>query len=244
MERLDKNAAHTFKLANFEGPLDLLLYLINKNEVNIYEIPVAEITEQYIQALEGAEDCDVDGMSEFYLLAATLLLLKSRMLLPVEIKPDDEQEDPRHELITKLVEYQKFKKLSGLMEEKVREGQWVIERKKRRFAHPVQIELWQVIQPEALLKAFEIFVPKLPAQRIIDMAEEVSVNEKIALLAELMEQKGECTFTDLIRRKDSLLELICAFLAILEAAKMQMIQVYQHKIFGTITIRPAPPAGF
>ncbi|MDR2149587.1 MAG: segregation/condensation protein A [Spirochaetaceae bacterium] len=236
MERSTHNSAQSFKLSNFEGPLDLLLYLINKNEVNIYEIPVSEITEQYLDILNNAEDCDLDGMSEFYLLAASLLLLKSRMLLPVEIKQSDE-EDPRHELIAQLIEYQKFKKLSVLMEEKVKEASWIIERKKRRFIQPVQIELWQAVQPDELLRVFELFVPKLQAERVIDMAEEVSVNEKIALLSELMEERGECTFSDLIRRKDSLLEFVCAFLAILEAAKMQMIQVYQHQVFGTISIR-------
>lgn len=234
----------TFKLDNFEGPLDLLLYLINKNEVNIYDIPVSKITEQYLYILNNAQESDVDNMSEFYLLASTLLLIKSRMLLPVKA-PDYEDEEPRRELIAQLVEYQKFKKLSGLMEERVREAKWIIDMKKRRFAASSQSELWQEVQPDELLKAFSVFASKLPVEHIIDMAEEVSVNEKIALLSELMEQKGECTFDELIKNKDSLLEFICAFLAILEAAKMNMINIYQHSIFGIISIHKAgalPPA--
>jgi segregation and condensation protein A len=235
MENAD--SIRTFKLGNFEGPLDLLLFLINKNEVNIYDIPVSELTDQYIHILNVAEDRDLDDMSEFHLMATTLLFIKSRMLLPVEIKQDD-QEDPRQDLITKLVEYQKFKKLSGLIEERSRNMEWIIERKKvRRLVPFIQEELWQPVDPQELLQVFSAFVPQFSPERIIDLSEEVSVNEKIALLSELLEQKNECTFTDLLIRSGSLMEIICAFFAILESAKMRLIQIYQHHLFGDILIR-------
>ena len=119
-----------FRLNEFEGPLDLLLFLIKKNEINIYDIPIARITEQYLDYLAEASELDLDELSEFQAMAATLLLIKSRMLLPIEMMDDDEDEDPRQELVERLIEYQKYKKLSLLMEEKEKEAEWVIERKR------------------------------------------------------------------------------------------------------------------
>ena len=123
MEELNQNTAYQFRLQLFEGPLDLLLFLIKKNEVNIYDIPVAEITEQYLEYLTYATKLDLENLTEFHVMAANLLYIKSRMLLPVEIEADDDIEDPRQELVDKLIEYQKFKKLSELMEEKEREAE-------------------------------------------------------------------------------------------------------------------------
>ncbi|MEE8440080.1 MAG: segregation/condensation protein A, partial [Spirochaetia bacterium] len=107
-------------MEQFDGPLDLLLFLIRRSEINIYDIPVHQITEQYIEYLEYATRVDLENITEFYAMATTLLLLKSRMLLPVELGDDDEFEDPRQELVEKLIEYQKFKRLSELMTERER----------------------------------------------------------------------------------------------------------------------------
>ena len=104
-----------FILSDFEGPLDLLLFLIRKSEVNIYDIPISQITEQYLTFLDLATKTNLDELTDFFLMAATLLLIKSRMLLPVEISFDDELEDPRQELVDRLIEYQKYKKFSELM---------------------------------------------------------------------------------------------------------------------------------
>jgi segregation and condensation protein A len=111
---------HKFKLDQFEGPLDLLLFLIKKNDVNIYDIPIAEITEQYIQFIELATHISLEDLTDFYHLASTLIYIKSKMLLPIELDLDEELEDPRKELVAKLIEYQKFKKLTALMAEKKR----------------------------------------------------------------------------------------------------------------------------
>jgi segregation and condensation protein A len=103
---VNAEAANTFKINNFEGPLDLLLFLIKKNEVNIYDIPIGNITEQYLEYLDYAVSSDLASLTEFYSMAATLLYIKSRMLLPVEIAVDDEEiDDPRQELVDKLIEY-------------------------------------------------------------------------------------------------------------------------------------------
>jgi segregation and condensation protein A len=241
MDTLDFGAPRSsanFKLKEFEGPLDLLLFLIKKNEINIYDIPVAQITEQYLQYLSDAEDLDLDDITEFHALAANLLYIKSRMLLPVELELDEE-EDPRQELVEKLIEYQKFKKLSELMEEKEREAEWFIERKKLQRTLPfAEEELWEKMDIWDLLRTFSTLMSNLSQERIIDLYEEVSVNEKIALLTELLETKGECHFTDLVLRKGSVIDIVCAFLAILEAVKMRMIVIFQNHIFGDILIRP------
>ena len=124
-----------FHLGDFDGPLDLLLFLIRKSEVNIYDIPIASITEQYLSYLSFATSVDLDTMTEFYLMAATLLYIKSKMLLPVELNIDDELEDPRRELVEKLIEYQKFRKLSDLMAAEGRRGR-VDHRAHAEPAHP------------------------------------------------------------------------------------------------------------
>ncbi|MCL2381546.1 MAG: segregation/condensation protein A [Treponema sp.] len=228
-----------FRLNEFEGPLDLLLFLIKKNEVNIYDIPIAQITEQYLEYLANAPALDLEETSEFLAEAATLLLIKSRMLLPVETDGEDEDEDPRQELVERLIEYQKYKKLSGLMEEKEREAEWVIERKRLQRSLPFDDDsLWEKVDVWDLLKIFSSFTSGLSKERIIDLYEEVTVNEKITLLFEILERKKECLLTDLIIRSGSILDFVCAFLAILEVVKQRAVSVFQNRMFGDIIIRP------
>jgi segregation and condensation protein A len=240
-ETLAKSRGRNFKLSEFEGPLELLLFLIKKNEVNIYDIPIAQITEQYLGYLSRAEDLDLEEATEFHAMAATLLYIKSRTLLPVEMELDDEALDPRQELVEKLIEYQKFRKLSELMEEKEREAEWIVERKKLQRPLPFNDEeLWEKVDIWDLVKTFSALMANLPGERIIDLYEEVSVNEKITLLTELLESHGECSFTDLVVRKGSVMDTVCAFLAILEAVKIRMILVFQNRMFGDILMRPWP----
>jgi segregation and condensation protein A len=239
MDTTNSGAAHSFRLKEFEGPLDLLLFLIKKNEINLYDIPVAQITEQYLEYISFATELDLEDMTEFHAMAATLLYIKSRMLLPVDTEFDDDVEDPRQELVDKLIEYQKFKKLSELMEEKEKEAEWVIERKKLQRALPfVEDELWEKVDLWDLVKTFSNLMSNLSGERIIDLYEEVSVNEKIALMAELLETRGECGFTDLVVRNGSIMDIVCAFLAVLEAVKIRMVSVFQNRMFGDIVIRP------
>ena len=232
--------AHSFKLNDFEGPLDLLLYLIRKNEINIYDIPIASITEQYLDYLRCAETIDLDDITEFHALAATLLLIKSRTLLPVEIEDDGELSDPRQELVERLIEYQKFKKISDLMEEKEKEAEWGVERRKLQHNLPfTDADLWEKVDVWSLMRVFSALMQNIPGEQIIDMYEEVSVNEKITLLTELLENNGECLFTELIIRSRSVMDVVCAFLAILEAVKIRMVIILQNRMFGDILIRPA-----
>lgn len=239
----NQKVKRTYVAGNFEGPLDLLLFLIKESEINIYDIPVAQITEQYLEYLDYAVQTDLGDLSEFYKWAAKLLEIKSRMLLPIEITYDDDDiEDPRQELVEKLIEYQKFKKLSELMEEKENLADWNFERSKIQRVLPFeekeseweQIDTWELLQQ--MQKLFRNMVSQYSNEKILNMYEEISVNEKITLMNELFEQKAECMFSDLITRANNEMDIVCAFMAILEAVKFKMITIYQHRLFGDIKL--------
>ncbi|MDR0497424.1 MAG: segregation/condensation protein A [Treponema sp.] len=234
----DIKASRSFTLNKFEGPLDLLLFLIKKNEVNIYDIPIAKITEQYLDYLYNSTELDLEEASEFHSMASTLLLIKSRMLLPIEMNTDNDDEDPRQELVERLIEYQKFKKFSILMEEKEKEAEWIIERKRSQRLLPFADEdLWEKADVWDLLKIFSEYTRFLSNERVFDFYEEVTINEKIALLYEILENRKECCFGDLLIRTDSPMEFVCAFLAILEVVRQHMVSVFQNRMFGDIVIR-------
>jgi segregation and condensation protein A len=236
---LSSEQKQQYQLQDFEGPLDLLLFLIKKNEVNIYDIPISHITTQFLEFMRAGESADLENISEFYLMASTLLYIKSRMLLPVEIDLDDELEDPRQELVERLIEYQKYKKLSELMMEKESENQWIIEREKaqRNLPFDNQEPMWHEMEVWDLLTTFSKLMKGLTPERIIDLYEEVSVNEKLTLIRELLETRREFPFTDIIVRPDSIMDIICAFLAILESVKFKIIRIYQNNLFGDIMVR-------
>jgi len=234
---------HKYTVGEFEGPLDLLWALIRDNKINIYDIPIAEITEQFLEYLDYASQVELGDLSEFYNMAARLVYIKSRMMLPVEVKVDDDLDfdDPREELVEKLIEYQKFKKLSNLMEEREDESEWNFERKKIQRMLPFedenmweQVDTWDLLQQ--MQKIFQNLISQYSDAKIIDMFEEVSVNEKITLMNELLEKKDECMFTDLIVRKGNVLDIICAFMALLEAVKFKMATIMQNRMFGDIKI--------
>ncbi len=237
----DQGKQH-FRLGDFEGPLDLLLFLIKKNEINIYDIPIAQITEQYIEYLEFATQISLENLTEFYVMASTLLYIKSQMLLPVEVDFEDDFQDPRRELVERLIEYQEYKKISQLMAEKERETEWVIERKRKQpvLPFPEDDGLWEQIDVWDLLKTFSNIMSSLSSERIIDLYEEITINEKISLINELLDSRGEFMFTDLLVREQSTLEIVCSFLAILESVKARRIAIFQNRLFGDIRIKRNP----
>ena len=232
-----------FTAGQFEGPLDLLWSLIRENKINIYDIPIAEITDQFLDYLDYAVELDLQDLSDFYIWAAKLAHIKSRMLLPVEVSyDDDDMEDPRDELVEQLIEYQRFKKLSILMEEQEEQSEWSFERKKIERFLPFtddesqweKMDAWSLLQD--MQKTFRNLTNVNPDERILNMNEEITTNEKIALMNELLEEKGECMFTDLITRRGSELDVICAFMALLEAVKNHLAEIYQNRMFGDIKI--------
>jgi len=236
----EKAIKNDFSLPQFEGPLELLLHLINKNEVNIYDIPISEITEQFLEYLDYVISPDLDNLVDFYAMATDLIYIKSRMLLPIneDDVESEEIEDPRAELVEKLIEYQKYKKLTALMEEKEEETEWFFERKKMQVSLPFEDNgLWERVNTWDLLKTFSNLISSYNKERILSFYEEVSVNEKITLMNEFLEKKGECMFTDLIIRKGNLLDVVCAFMALLEAVKFKIASIWQNRMFGDIKIK-------
>ena len=227
-----------YKLDDFEGPLDLLLFLIRKNEVNIYDIPIAQITEQYLQFLELATKINLDTMTDFTLMAATLMYIKSQMLLPLEFNIEDEIEDPREELVEKLIEYQKYKKLGEAIAEKELQLDWSERDERQQIALPFEEkeEIWDEVQVWDLLKIFSSLVSAAGMENVIDIYEEVSLNEKIALVHELLEERKDISFTDLVVNGKNIMEIICALFAVLELVKQRQINVLQNRLFGEIRI--------
>ncbi len=253
MEQIETNDSaktavkHKYRAGEFEGPLDLLWTLIRESKVNIYDIPIAQITEQYLEYLDFAVQTDLGDLSEFYSWAAKLIYIKSRMLLPVEVAYDDEdEEDPRQELVDTLIEYQRFKKLTALMEEQEDDSEWNFERKKIQRVLPFddsegmweEVDTWELLQQ--MQSIFKSIMNQYSNEKILNMYEEISVNEKITLLNELLENHSECLFTDLLTRPGNEMDVICAFMAILEAVKFNMIRIMQNKLFGDIKICARP----
>lgn len=230
----------SFRLKDFEGPLDLLLFLIKRNDMNIYDIHIASITAQFLECIRDEANNDLDELSEFYNLASTLLLIKSRMLLPEGSMDDEEFDDPRQGLIEKLIEYQKYKKLSGLMEQREMEVEWTLERASMQrslpFPDDVDDSNWTDLDAWDLLRTFSSLVQNFSSERIIDLYEEISINEKIALMNEFLSKRDRFSFTELITRPRSALDLACAFLALLDSVKNKTIRIRQHRLFGDILI--------
>lgn len=219
----------TFKTSPFEGPLDLLLYYISKNKINIYDIPISEITEQFISYIEEHK-VDLSDCSEFYKMAADLLYIKSRMLLPVEVEFDEEYEDPRQELVERLIEYQKIKKYTQLLMGASEDANLLIQRKENFFMLPyTDEELFKNVDLNLLLTTFyNILSKKISPNKIFNIYEDVKPAEKIALINELLETNEKITIEQVIVHMDKKIHIICAFMAILEAAKDNLIMLYQE----------------
>lgn len=227
-----------YQLDRFEGPLDLLLFLIRKNELSIYDIPVAEITEQYLAYLKHSSKPNLDEISDFYLMAATLLNIKSKMLLPIDIDLEDDLDDPREELVRSLIEYEKFRRLTYLLSSREVQFGRIIRSKRIQVASffPVEEESWKEMDILDLLKTFSQLTKSLGSEAAISIWEEVSINEKITLISEFLEMKNEFDFYDICNNTSSLMEVISAFLAVLELTKIGMINVLQNGPFENVRI--------
>ena len=235
----------SFQLHDFEGPLDLLLHLIQRAEVNIYDIPVAEITDQYLRyvassaARNGDPQRRLEHLTQFHVMAATLLHIKSRMLLPLPYTDDEPYEDPRRELVERLLEYQRFKRLSDILARHQQEAHWIITRTEPRVL-PGSLERDDgpevLLSPADLLTAFRKIVAAIGGEQLTSLYEEFTVNEKIALVYERLALTEAFSFLELVRG-GSALEIICAFWAVLELAKSQTIAVVQRQQFAPISVQ-------
>ena len=237
---LEDQEKQVFKTPVFEGPLDLLLWQIQKAEVNILNLPIAEITDQFIQYIHEHES-SLKNLSEFYKMAADLLYIKSRFLLPEEVVMDEEYEDPRQELVERLLEYQKFKKYTDLLTGVVTSDSFYIPRKENLFNVPfTDKDLFKGIELSDLLKTFQSLMEKVSPNKLFNIYEEVSINEKRTLLDELLESNETVTISQLIVDPTNPLHIICSFMAILEACKDRMIIFNQPDPLGEIYIVRRP----
>lgn len=227
-----------FKLPVFEGPLDLLLHLIKENKLNIYDIPIALITEQYQGYLALMRELNLEIAGEFLVMAATLIHIKLRMLLPAdETKTEEPQEDPRAELVRRLLEYQVFKEASASLRE--REDVWrnifhrSIPLKETGAQHePLLLE----VSLFDLISAFKNILSKAPPEIVEITRETLTVADKINLILERLEKKDSIRFEEFFEEGYTRMTLIVTFLALLEVVRLGLARAYQKGAFGTIWI--------
>ena len=242
--------AISVKLEAFEGPLDLLLHLIEKNKVDIYDIPIVMITEQYLDYIKAMETEDMNVMSEFLVMAATLLDIKCRMLLPKEVNEDGEEEDPRAELVEKLLEYKMYKFMSYELKDKMDEAANsffkgpTIPKEVAVYREPVDTS--QLLAGLTLEKLNAIYKSIIRRQEnkldpirskfgTIEK-EEVSLSEKMLEMKEFARTHKKFSFRNLLESQCSRVQVIVTFLSVLELMKMGHIQVEQKELFDDISI--------
>ena len=238
-----KKEQYKVHLESFEGPLDLLLHLIEKNRIDIYDIPIALLTEQYMAYLAKFKEFNIEIASEFLVMAAILLQIKSKILLPdtkIETETTDEEEtDPRQELVERLLEYRRYKEISSVLSEMAQEAGQRYFRKSTlpepKHLPPTGLDvklLWQAFQ-----NVLEGQIEHAPL--IANVArEQYTIEDKIvSLLAILKENNGNICFTAVFTPKTSKAELITTFLAMLELIKIKRISVYQTGLFSPIYLK-------
>lgn len=238
------------KLNVFEGPLDLLLHLIDKNKIDIYDIPIVEITDQYMEYIHSMEKEDLGIMSEFMVMAATLLDIKCKMLLPKEVNEEGEEEDPRAELVQKLLEYKMYKYMSYELKDKMDAAANVYYREadipKEVLKYKEPVDPAELLRGMTLEKLNAIFKSVIRRQEDkIDPIrsrfgtiekEEVSLSEKMLELKEFAGTHKKFSFRELLEKQHSRIQVIVTFLSVLELMKMGHIHVDQETLFDEIEI--------
>lgn len=242
-EELDQlSSSYTVKLEVFEGPLDLLLHLIKREQVSIYEIPIARITEQYLEYLRLMQEMDIAVASDFLVMAATLIYIKTKMLLPrtPDVEEGVEPDDPRHELVQQLLEYQKYKAAAEMLWSKAEVEQAVFVRSSTQVEGS-EYEVAATVYD--LFEAFRKTMERLKATIALEIErEEVTMAEKIAELRHCLKTNARLDITRMLEEARSLSELIAIFLAALELVKESVIRLIQQTAFGQIiAIRTTQP---
>ena len=238
------------KLQVFEGPLDLLLYLIEKNKVDIYDIPIVDITEQYLDYIRQMHREDMNVMSEFLVMAATLIDIKCRMLLPKEVNEDGEEEDPRAELVEKLLEYKMYKYMSYELKDRQLDAGKVwfkgktMPKEVAEYTPPVDYE--QLIGKTSLSSLREVFESDMkrredkidPIRSNFGKIEkdEVDMDAKMVYVQDYIFMQKKCSFRSLLEKQHSKMEIIVTFLVVLELMKVGKIMIEQKEAFNDIYI--------
>ncbi|HXA79969.1 MAG TPA: segregation/condensation protein A [Opitutaceae bacterium] len=232
---------YRIKLQAFEGPLDLLLFLIRKSELDIYDIPIESVTRQYLDALRSMQDLDLDLAGEFFVMAATLMEIKSRLLLPrgqaaIDPNAEEDEMDPRWELVHQLLEYKKFKEAAARLGEIAIEKQNLLARYvsslsgdplDRPLKHADRIELWNI---------FNIVLRRLAEKLVVGEIhdEQVTVADQMEMLLARLQTQPTFVFSQLFDKKVSLRALIATFLAVLELTRLKKLRLQQNETFSDI----------
>ncbi len=230
----------TVKLERFEGPLDLLLHLIKRDEIDIYDIPIAHITRQYLEYLELMRALDLDVAGEFLVMAATLMRIKARMLLPVPTTEEEEVGDPREELVQRLLEYRQYKEVAGTLKLREEDRRLLYE----RGILPGEEEAGPLpLQPATLfdlLDALNRVLSRIPEKSPYEVqAETFTLEERMAALRRMLEEEDRVDFTRLLEGCAVRLEAVVTFMALLELMRQGEVMILQTELFGAITlIRP------
>ena len=242
--------ALSVKIESFEGPLDLLLHLIDVNKFNIFDIPIVEITEQYMEYLDSMETEDLNVMSEFLVMAATLLEIKAKMLLPVEVDEEGEEIDPREDLVQKLLEYKMYKYMSYELRDRLSmsghalyKGPTIPE-EVAKYEQPVNLE--ELVGDLTLTRLNAIFqgLMRRQTEKIDPIRskfgrieqEEVSLDEKMVSVREYASQHSTFRFSSLMKEQKGKIQMIVTFLAILELMKTGELLVVQEQLFDDMLI--------
>ncbi len=236
--------SYRIHLQNFDGPLDLLLFLIRKNEVDVYDIPVATITQQYMEYLGVIEMLDLDNASEYILMAATLIRVKAALLLPKpELDDDDDADDPRHELVQRLLEYQRFKEVADGLEEIETESRHFFRSLNYKFEDDESEEEDGVEQSEVgmyeLMAVFVDVIKRVPpvTEHMVERIP-VTIEDQTKVVLEFLENNKQVLFRDLLLTQvNEKIILIVTFIAILELMKSRKVTLNQNKPFAEIWIR-------
>ena len=230
---------YRIKLDIFEGPLDLLLYLIKRNDLNIYDIPIAKITEQYLQYLELMRLLDLEIASEFLVMASTLVEIKSKMLLPSQEQPEEEEEegDPRAELISRLLEYQKYKQVAQDLRARELIYKDIFTRRGDAVKGQGETEVYFEAGLFDLISAFSKALKEVPKDVFYEIVkDEFTIEEKIHDILRLLLNVNEVYLDELFAATKNKLEIVSTFLALLELIRLQEIVVRQRELFGRIVI--------
>ena len=242
------------KLDAFEGPMELLLHLIAKNKMNIYDIPIAELTDQYLSCIDTLDPNSMESMSEFLVMAATLIEIKSRMLLP---RPEDDEEeeegDPREALVNRLIEYKRFKEMAGELDERQKDAGYsyyklpdkeLIDKIRKDVPKSIDDILYGA-DMDMLMDAFkevlrrcEVRTDKVRAGFNSVTREIFTIEDKIKHITNLLTLNSRITFRSVFRRKASKNEIVVTFLAMLELIKIKKIYIQQDHLFDEIVISP------
>lgn len=224
------------KIPVFEGPFDLLLHLIRENKIDIYDIPISLITGQYLAYLEIMQELNLEIAGDFLVMAATLIQIKSRMLLPPDEEvPAEEQEDPRRELVQRLLEYQKYK--DAAVDFRGKEDEWLKVYRREPLSDEDEGELYLFdLGLFDLLDAFKRILDKAPPEVVSITKETLTVKDRMSTMMEIIEEQEAVRFEDLFGDGITRIYIIITFVALLELIRLGLVRVYQEKHFGNIWV--------